>query len=164
MVSFPMPCLGTLLSWMFSIQLASTCTNLYCQNRVPISSILPQLSKDAAIYDPADSEFSQLSVRWSSYSVPSFSYVFVPAIEHDIIVMVRSLSMHMIRGVVTCRNSSWITLPIITYHYSLEAAVTAGPNHLVRFKMESWRNFPARTMIPLIKQWPLVLPWKWELW
>lgn len=44
----------------------------------------PQLSQGASIYFPSTTQFENTTERWSSYTVPSFAMVVVPATTQDV--------------------------------------------------------------------------------
>lgn len=80
--------LGLLLSLAPYVAIVSSSSHFPTPKRNPNPIIIPQLSRDAAIYSSTDSQFVTQSARWSSSSAPSFSHVFVPANEHDVVLMV----------------------------------------------------------------------------
>ncbi len=44
----------------------------------------PQLSKGASIYFPDDSQFADLTDRWSTFTTPNYALVEVPAVGEDV--------------------------------------------------------------------------------
>ncbi|TID25976.1 hypothetical protein E2P81_ATG03752 [Venturia nashicola] len=60
--------------------------------REPNPIVIPQLSRDAVIYSSTDPQFAAHSARWSSSNAPSFSHVFVPANNHDIVLMLKYIT------------------------------------------------------------------------
>lgn len=44
----------------------------------------PQLSKNASIYFPDNSQFANVTERWSSYTTPDYALVVVPGVSEDV--------------------------------------------------------------------------------
>ncbi|KAE9981583.1 hypothetical protein EG328_011522 [Venturia inaequalis] len=79
--------LGLLLTLTPCVAVASPSLDFSNTKRNPNPVTIPQLSEDAAIYSSTDPNFVAQSARWSSSNAPSFSHVFVPANEHDVVLM-----------------------------------------------------------------------------
>jgi hypothetical protein len=58
------------------------------EKRNLVTTLGPQLSSEASIYTPSSLEPAEQSLRWSTYSAPTFEFVVVPAVENDIAVTV----------------------------------------------------------------------------
>jgi hypothetical protein len=55
-----------------------------------VSSLGPQLSPGAAIYNPSSPQWTNETARWSSFDQPTFVNVIVPATQNDIVATVRA--------------------------------------------------------------------------
>lgn len=54
-----------------------------------VGALQPKLSSNASIYLPDDTQFSNLTDRWSRYEAPSFLAVVEVAVEADVEAIVR---------------------------------------------------------------------------
>lgn len=81
--------LGVILTGIF--QTATSVPHAFrrAQSVVPTDSIVhqelgPKLSKGASIFLPGSAQFTNVTVRWSSFTTPKYAFVVVPAFTEDV--------------------------------------------------------------------------------
>lgn len=57
----------------------------------------PQLSKGASIYFPDNSQFANLTERWSTFTTPDYALIVVPAVGEDVSAAVCKVSYHCLK-------------------------------------------------------------------
>ena len=68
-------------------------TSAFIAERDIFSSLGPQLSPGAAIYNPSSPQWANETARWSSFDQPTFVNVVLPATQADIVATVRVQSL-----------------------------------------------------------------------
>ena len=87
------------------------------EKRNLVDTLGPQLSSGASLYTPSSPAWAAQSLRWSTYSSPTFEFIVVPAVENDIAVTVTILDNPEGRSMLETNSKiySYNTLPATTY-------------------------------------------------